>query len=105
YEITPAIINLNSNSIAYVDGALGNDLNNGDKLTPLKTISAAIDSGKDTIIISGGVYRESINLSGVNKVKLIGKTNESVNVFGSNKITDFSLTEGKTNVYEASLSD
>ena len=54
----------------FVDGNQGNDSNPGTEDCPFATISKAAESitDGDTVIISHGIYRESIAIEGINKV-------------------------------------
>lgn len=90
----------------YIDSTNGIDSNTGSISSPLKTISMGIYKSigieNAKIIIAGGVYRESLDLSLLQSqnIEIIAQSPELVQVFGSDQLTGWIKTAGQTNVYQ-----
>lgn len=94
----------------YVDKSVVNT-GNGGFSTPFKTISEAINAiGNNkniSILIKGGVYRESVNLSDKTELDLeiSNYNNLPVWIQGSEAITGWTKTVGYSNIYEVPYSN
>lgn len=55
-------VNWKPNNSAYVDGTNGDDVNDGSRSYPYKTIMAAVNSGKGNIYVKAGTYSEMVDL-------------------------------------------
>ena len=88
------LLNTGSNSVYWVDQALGNDSNSGSESQPFKSISRAMRSGTlkagDAVIIREGTYYEEVRPqtggSPGNRITITGFPGEEVVVSGAQKI-------------------
>ncbi|MCE6992109.1 hypothetical protein [Dyadobacter sp. CY323] len=94
----------------YVSDATGNDTNDGlTESTPFKTIGKGISScvarPPTQVVVSGGSYYETLDMSMIvsGHIRIVAKNNEVVRVMGSQKLTGWTKTSGRTNIYEASF--
>ena len=74
----------------FVDGNQGNDSNLGTEACPFATISkaaASITDG-DTVIISNGIYRESVSIEEIDEVTFKASENAKVVIDGSRDIEE-----------------
>jgi|GEM_PF-3023404 len=80
----------------YVSVLTGNDLNEGTKASPLKTIKKAIDLNADVIYVSPGDYREKTLTVTKDGLKVLGINSNvgKINIFGSLNISTWTSTGG-----------
>lgn len=93
-------------SSAYVSAEGDDDAGTGSALAPFATVNKALESGASTILLSAGVYKQSIDLSKTQRPVVEIKnitTNEKVIFTPSNPILVQSETKvsGYTKVYSA----
>ena len=94
----------------FVDGIQGNDSNSGTEDCPFATIGMAAESvvDGDTVIISHGIYRESVAIDGVDDVTFMAAEGEKVLIDGSRDIEEDLGGEWKDyqdGIYQTNVSD
>ena len=94
----------------FVDGNQGNDSNPGTEDCPFATISKAAESitDGDTVIISHGIYRESVAIEGINEVTFKAAENAKVVIDGSSDIEEDLGGEWKeyqNGIYQTNVSE
>ena len=97
-------------SALFVDGAAGDDTNDGTATNPFATIGKAMAFSATEmnakIIVSGGVYRESHSfldrLEG-SKITIQNALAAKVIVSGADALSSFTKTGGYTNIYQAAF--
>ena len=94
----------------FVDGNRGNDSNPGTEDCPFATISKAAESitDDDTVIISHGIYRESIAIDGIEGVTFKAAENAKVVIDGSRDIEEDLGGEWKeyqNGIYQTNVSE
>ena len=94
----------------FVDGNQGNDSNPGTEDCPFATISKAAESitDDDTVIISHGIYRESIAIDGIEGVTFKAAENAKVVIDGSRDIEEDLGGEWKeyqNGIYQTNVSE
>ena len=94
----------------FVDGNQGNDSNLGTEACPFATISkaaASITDG-DTVIISHGIYRESVSIEEIDEVTFKAAENAKVVIDGSRDIEEDLGGEWKeyqNGIYQTNVSE
>lgn len=107
-EVTPTPEPERLNTIFYVDGISGNDNNDGlTSQTAFKTtakfVETALNLENCTLIIAGGIYTSTLNLTGLKgNVSIIGKNNETIIFSGSGILTDWTAVDGYNGIYKCS---
>jgi hypothetical protein len=94
----------------FVDGTQGNDSNPGTEDCPFATISKAAESitDGDTVIISHGIYRESVAIDGINEVTFKATEDAKVVIDGSRDIEEDLGGEWKeyqNGIYQTNVSE
>ena len=94
----------------YVSADSGNDSNDGQSLSsPFETIqrAATVASAGDSVLIRGGVYRESVTplRSGTsgNPITFSAYNGEDVVISGADVVTGWTQTPGMPNVWQATV--